>query len=208
MSMSRRNGPREWWLTGVSRAAVVMVAVSLATSVAMVSSASDDATEACLVEPLTTEEIQEKVAAGAAMPERVDVAEVRDVGPASPEVVADLERSLAEADACGFDQRRSLRWASDQLFSEIWPSMAADFEEYRADDPRTFESPYIGVTYVREMSDGRIGAVYLYDSPAPSPIEPAFYLFVREGGGIVIDEVPSTDYFESEMSGTTPVSGP
>lgn len=162
----------------------------------------------CNVEPMTIEEIETRVEAGLAMPERIDASTLRDVGPASPEVVAELERSLAEAEACAYDQRRGLRWASNQLLAEIWPSLEEDFEEYRPEDPETFESPYIGVTYVRELSDGRIGAVYMYDSPAPSPIEPVFYLYVREEGRLVIDEFPSTEYFETEVSGPTPISGP
>lgn len=49
------------------------------------------------------------------------------------------------------------------------------------------------------MSDGRIGAVYLYDTPAPASVEAVFYLFARENGQLVIDEIPSTEYFDSEI---------
>lgn len=188
---------------------VALAALGPASFVTTTASALDEpGSSRCTWEPMTKDEIRSKIDSGKAMAENASVSEVRDTGPATPDVVAELERRLAEAEACAFDQRRALRWSSSQFLYEFWPTAAEDLAGYQPEDSEAFESPYLGIAYVREMSDGRIGAVYIFDGPAPSPVEAAFYLFTREGGELVLDDIPSTMQIESELIESPPVGRP
>jgi len=66
-------------------------------------------------------------------------------------------------------------------------------EQPAAAEPPAERVTLLDVVYVREYPDGRVGAVVVIDDPlAPSPAEPYFFVFIREGDRWLFDEWPTT----------------
>jgi hypothetical protein len=119
-------------------------------------------------------------------------------------VAAGIEATARELVACvnAGDILRVLALYTDRLLTS--GSLTAgdiDPEAPPAPLPPEDRVALLGVVYVRQFDDGRVGAVILTDDPRiPSPVEPSFFFFAKAGGRWLIDEYPVIFKISSEAA--------
>ena len=122
-----------------------------------------------------------------------------DAREATPEEVAEIERTLIEFAAC-YNAGETLRMAALLTDRAITAGMVdlGDLSHPRGAPPTELQMAYIGTFAVYRFADGRIGALFAADIAADAtPLDALYFLLAQQGDRWLIDEIPTAGYVAS-----------
>lgn len=130
--------------------------------------------------------------------------------PADAETVAGIVATARELTACG-NAGEPLRAASlytDGFISTPNFSFNLPQDISVSSAPPAEQPGAVGVHYVRDFGDGRVGAVLALDAPeSASPVYPVFFVFERVGDRWLIAGWPDTGFVEGSDDGAGVTDG-
>lgn len=123
--------------------------------------------------------------------------------PVAPSIIEGITATARELAACtnAGDPRRLYALFSDDLIRAGVDLEPTTVEAAPVPRPPDESMAFLGVFYVRQLADGRAGAVVVFDDPrAPSPAEAFYWIFTPVGNRWIFDEFPDPFITEVETN--------